>query len=56
PELGLILGSGAIALPYATDKDDPENAKNAAKKKGTSRLLKILISKSAHLIWTLRWE
>ena len=47
-QLGLILGCGSIALPHTND-DDSTN-------KGPSRLLQILISESAHLIWVLRCE
>ena len=46
--LGLILGCGSIALP---------NQDNESKTRtGPSRLLRILISESAHLIWVLRCE
>ena len=48
PQLGLILGCGSIALPHQDDDDSI--------KTGPSRLLRILISESAHLIWVLRCE
>ena len=48
PQLGLILGCGSIALPQQDDDDST--------KTGPSRLLRILISESAHLIWVLRCE
>ena len=47
-QLGLVLGCGNIALP---DQDDETMIKI-----GPSRLLRILISESAHLIWVLRCE
>lgn len=42
---GLILGCGALSLSHGKQKLP-----------GTSRLLRILISESAHLIWKLRCE
>ena len=45
--LGTLLGCGSIALP--TLEDQPH-------KKGQSRLLRILLSESLHLIWVLRCE
>ena len=47
-QLGLVLGCGSIALP---DQDDETMIRT-----GPSRLLRILISESAHLIWALRCE
>ena len=46
--LGLILGCGSIALPLHDDKN--------ITRIGPSRLLRILISESTHLIWVLRCE
>ena len=46
--LGLVLGCGSIALPQ------PENDRK--KNNNPSQLLHILISKSAHLIWSLCCE
>ena len=46
--LGLILGCGSIALPL----EDADSLTHT----GPSRLLRILISESAHLIWVLRCE
>ncbi|KIM64465.1 hypothetical protein SCLCIDRAFT_115007 [Scleroderma citrinum Foug A] len=46
--LGLILGCGSIALPLQDNK--------SITRIGPSRLLHILISESAHLIWVLRCE
>ena len=47
-QLGLILGCGSIALPHPDDESIIWS--------GPSRLLRILISESAHLIWVLRCE
>ncbi|KAG2063309.1 hypothetical protein BDR04DRAFT_1131112 [Suillus decipiens] len=41
PSIGIILGCGLISIPNTT---------------GASRLLKISLSESAHLIWSLRCE
>ena len=46
--LGLILGCGSIALPQPEETHIRQN--------GPSRLLRILISESAHLIWVMRCE
>ncbi|KAG2032909.1 hypothetical protein BDR03DRAFT_1077719 [Suillus americanus] len=45
PTIGLILGCGALSLPQLPRDQNPD---------GASRLLKILTSESAHLIWVLR--
>ena len=45
--LGMLLGCGSIALP--PQEDQPRN-------KAPSRLLRILLSESMHLIWVLRCE
>ena len=45
--LGLLLGCGNICLPSPDDQPY---------QKGPSRLLRILLSESAHLIWVLRCE
>ena len=47
-QLGLVLGCGSITLP---DQDD-----ESITRIGPSRLLRILISESAHLIWVLCCE
>jgi len=49
--LGLILGCGSIALPLQNNENDENKTRS-----GPSRLLRILISESAHLIWVLRCE
>ena len=45
--LGMLLGCGSIVLP--TLEDQPH-------KKGSLRLMRILLSESMHLIWVLRCE
>ncbi|KAG2748918.1 ribonuclease H-like protein, partial [Suillus brevipes Sb2] len=55
PTIGLILGSGSISLPNTPAQNESEE-KQGAGIKGASRLLKILISESAYLIWVLRCE
>ena len=57
--LGIILGSSCLE----TKEDTPEemlktnnNKANPKKKRGADRLLQILISEAAHLIWVLRCE
>src|SRR6267142_345110 len=57
PSLGIILGCGAIHLPVTEEQEplpsqNPHNHPN----RGTERLLQILISELAHLIWVLRCE
>ena len=46
--LGLILGCGSVALP--------SQGEESITRTGPSRLLRILISESVHLIWVLRCE
>jgi len=46
--LGTILGCGSIRLPSQQNNSRPD--------RGKSRLLRILLSESAHLIWVLRCE
>ena len=53
--LGIILGSGCLTPP----EDPPENRderRGRMKAKGAKRLLQILISEAAHLVWVLRCE
>ncbi len=50
--LGTILGCGTITAP-PPQNDDTEYSRTA---RGSTRLLQILISESAHLIWVLRCE
>ena len=47
-QLGLIIGCGSTALPLKNNVSLTHT--------GPSRLLRILISESAHLIWVLRCE
>jgi ribonuclease HI len=56
PHIGLILGCGLLSIPTVQPEDNTPHKRKAALKKGASRLLRILISESAHLIWTLRCE
>ncbi|KAH9178023.1 hypothetical protein EDB89DRAFT_1844183, partial [Lactarius sanguifluus] len=56
-DLGTILGCGslAIAAPEARNQQD-QAEQNRPNLSGPNRLLHILISESAHLIWVLRCE
>lgn len=57
PSLGIILGCGAITLPPPNNQPElPPRNPETLPNKGTRRLLQILISESAHLIWVLRCE
>ncbi|KAG2335896.1 RnaseH-domain-containing protein [Suillus weaverae] len=56
PTIGLILGCSALSLPQPHRNHDTENQTTTKHVKGASRLLRILISESAYLIWTLRCE
>jgi ribonuclease HI len=58
PSLGIILGCGAIHLPadQPTNHLDMNTRPQSTGKRGIKRLLQILISESAHLIWVLRCE
>ncbi|KAG1744706.1 hypothetical protein EDD22DRAFT_786237 [Suillus occidentalis] len=53
PHIGLILGCGVITLPQRPNNDNTRNDRTSA---GASRLLRILISESAHLIWAMRCD
>ena len=55
--LGIILGCGSICPPGIAQPGRPE-ADQALERipRGATRLLQILISESAHLIWVLRCE
>ena len=50
---GLILGSGCLSVPQV---DDQEQNTRSAYLRGATRLLRILVSESAYLIWVLRCE
>ena len=54
--IGLILGCGAINIPHVPDENNPNDKAVENTKRGASRLLRIIISESAYLIWTLRCE
>ena len=55
-DLGTILGCGCISLP-STQRQREDNEQNrSGVLKGPTRLLQIIISKSAYLIWVLRCE
>ncbi|KAG2080978.1 hypothetical protein BD769DRAFT_1734654, partial [Suillus cothurnatus] len=54
--IGLVLGCGTISLPNETQSGNANVKKDILLKKGASRLLRILISESAYLIWTVRCE
>lgn len=56
PYIGLILGCGTISLPKSPTEANTHNANNNQQLSGASRLLHILISESAYLIWTMRCE
>ena len=52
--IGMIMGCGSLAIP---DANPLENARHPRRiREGAKRLLQILISESAHLIWVLRCE
>ncbi|KIK36157.1 hypothetical protein CY34DRAFT_94956 [Suillus luteus UH-Slu-Lm8-n1] len=55
PTIGRILGCGALTIPQ-NPRDRNESDIRSPKIQGASRLLRILISESAHLIWVLRCE
>ncbi|KAJ8582663.1 hypothetical protein M405DRAFT_749915, partial [Rhizopogon salebrosus TDB-379] len=54
--LGIILGCGAIHIPHTPDDTNPNDKKEESMKRGALRLLRIIISESAYLIWALRCE
>ncbi|KAG2740664.1 RnaseH-domain-containing protein, partial [Suillus brevipes Sb2] len=54
--IGLILGCGAINIPHQHNEEDQQDKNKAEIKRGLSRLLRIIISESAYLIWILRCE
>ena len=53
--IGTILSCGNISPPAPPEENDDENHRHL-NKKGIVRLLRILISESAHLIWVLHCE
>ena len=59
--IGIILGCGSLSTledeqSDSDDEDNQDNHQRRSNKKGMDRLLQILISESAHLIWVLRCE
>ncbi|KAH7925317.1 hypothetical protein BV22DRAFT_1011489, partial [Leucogyrophana mollusca] len=55
-KIGTIMGCGAITITPQQDENNPITPAERAMIKGESRLMKILISESAHLIWTARCD
>ncbi|KAH9988298.1 hypothetical protein BJV77DRAFT_1022364 [Russula vinacea] len=53
--LGTILGCGSIALINPPNLDEEGNQERRSNS-GAVRLLQILLTESAHLIWVLRCE
>ena len=57
PSLGTVLGCGLLAIPNtAEDEQIRDEEERPASKRGPNRLLQILYSESAYLIWVLRCE
>ncbi|KAG0694780.1 hypothetical protein DFH29DRAFT_985146 [Suillus ampliporus] len=54
--LGMILRCGALQIPNENDENDEDEQQPKKCNRGASRLLRILISESAYLIWVLRCE
>jgi ribonuclease HI len=55
--IGIILGCGTISPPGIAQPEQPDANRNHGRvPRGATRLLQILISESAHLIWVLRCE
>jgi hypothetical protein len=56
--IGLIIGIGCLNTPKDIDpqNQNERNPRTIATQKANTRLLQILISESAHLIWVLRCE
>ncbi|KIK36514.1 hypothetical protein CY34DRAFT_94256 [Suillus luteus UH-Slu-Lm8-n1] len=52
--IGTILGCGSLNLKQEHQNNELENNQTNKPMKGASRLLKILISESAQLIWAMR--
>jgi hypothetical protein len=57
-DLGIILGVGTLSLPeeHANQNRHEHPPRPTLKRKATLRLLQILISEAAHLVWVLRCE
>ncbi|KAG0700961.1 RnaseH-domain-containing protein [Suillus ampliporus] len=55
--IGTIMGCGNInKIPLNEQNEENPTEQQNEKQKGTTRLLRILISESAHLIWALRCD
>ena len=54
--LGTILGCGAMSLPCPQDNNNATNRNQNPPKRAAVQLMRILITKAAHLIWSLRCE
>ena len=55
--LGIILGCGSINFPESATQAVHQRVRNeTTAPKGAMRLMQILLSESAHLIWVLRCE
>ena len=54
--LGTILGCGSITPIRGTQHQENENRTRSPTQRGAARLLSILISESAYLIWVIRCE
>ena len=57
-DLGIILGIGTLSIPERrANRNQPERIPHpTTKRKATLRLLQIIISEAAHLVWVLRCE
>jgi hypothetical protein len=58
-DIGTLLGCGAIripSVPFQRDPHDTEPPRQCQNYRGASRLLQILLSEAAHLIWALCCE
>ena len=53
--MGTVLGCGSITMIDQPNPNDEENLEQHPKS-GAVRLLQILLTKSAHLVWVLRCE
>jgi len=56
--LGIILGIGCLSLPgdHAAQNQERQNTHPTPKERTTLRLLQIILSEAAHLVWVIRCE
>ncbi|KAI0051951.1 ribonuclease H-like protein [Auriscalpium vulgare] len=54
--LGIVLAAGSLEVTTDPQGDDQHNDDERKRNPGATRLLRILISESAHLIWKIRCE